>query len=107
MAWSWSHTAEAYADAEANLRALPLETLREIRAEWDASDFTADAVSYDDRFRPDRYPAALKATAGIPADALADEIWNRAADFATCDSGGFNAWLCPYGCGPHTVPFNR
>lgn len=29
MAWSWSHTQQAYANAEANLRAMPKEKLAE------------------------------------------------------------------------------
>ena len=23
----------------------------------------------------------------------------------TCDNGGWNAWMCPYGCHPHCVDF--
>jgi len=37
MAWSWSHSQQAYADAEENLRNLPKETLEIIFAEWRAA----------------------------------------------------------------------
>src|SRR4051812_37268930 len=42
MAWSWSHTADAYADAQANCEALPRDTLLEIAAEWEAHDRSPD-----------------------------------------------------------------
>ena len=83
MAWSWSHTQEAYRDAEINASEL---------SDSDAAMIFAEAVNMiRNGFREgiDRY------------------IWENASEFATCDNGGFNAWLCPYGCGPHCVPFDR
>jgi hypothetical protein len=103
MAWSWSHTAQAYADAEENLEELPRDTLEEILAEWEChrpgtDDFAAELW--------ETTLANVKARE-LPTDVLADAIWDRASEQQTCDNGGFNAWMCPYGCGPHTVPFNR
>jgi len=37
---------------------------------------------------------------------LADFIWEQASEYATCDNGGFNAWMCPSGCGCHCVSFS-
>ncbi len=35
----------------------------------------------------------------------ADAIWQYASeDLRTCDNGGYNAWMCPWGC--HTVSFD-
>lgn len=105
MAWSWSHTQEAYANAEANLYALPPETLREIAAEWCASSSSDDDADHEG-FSPARYAHAYRTNGGIPADELAERIWDQASEQATCDNGGFQAWTCPYGCGPHTVSFS-
>jgi hypothetical protein len=107
MAWSWSHTGEAYAAAERNLRRLDRGTLEEILAEWrcyrpghpgaDGEGFVSSGW--------DAALAAVRADA-MPVDVLADDIWDRASDYQTCDNGGWNAWLCPFGCGPHCVPFD-
>lgn len=102
MAWEWSHTAEAYADAQANLEALPRVDLEIIFAEWIAND-----PSGDETFNQDAYASAHQEAKSLPASHLADEIWRLASNQATCDNGGFNAWLCPYGCGCHQVPFSR
>ena len=37
MAWSWSHTQEAYENAQANTHGLSLKKLREIWAEWQSA----------------------------------------------------------------------
>lgn len=70
MAWSWSHTDEAYAAAESNLRAMPVETLREIWAEWLATDTD--------------YPHAARMGASFQADllgwALGRVNWDELAD---------------------------
>ena len=95
MAWEWSHTAEAYQDAETNLRALPQDTLAIIFAEWHA-----EGKNGFSNYKHDRAKAkALK----LPADIVADAVWEKAAEQATCTNGGWRAWVCPYGC--HTVAF--
>jgi hypothetical protein len=57
-------------------------------------------------FSERRYERALKHAKTMPDDVLADFIWEKASEFATCDNGGFGAWMCPHGCGPHCVSFN-
>lgn len=104
MAWSWSHTAEAYADAYANTQALARETLVEILAEWHARDESTPDGFNEVAFEQER----ARLMDGLPtADVLADAVWELAEEQQICDSGGYNAWLCPYGCGCHTVPFDR
>lgn len=104
MAWSWSHTAEAYGNAEANCAELPAETLREIEAEWRAYRPEASEL---ENFHLGTFQDAMADLANVPADALAQSVWERASDERTCDNGGWNAWLCPFGCDPHKVSFDR
>lgn len=107
MAWSWSHTHEAYVNAENNLKALEREKLVVIFAEWRASQNRKG--EYTDDFDKRRYERALRWASdpnNISDEALAEFIWERASELATCDNGGFNAWMCPFGCGCHTVSFS-
>ena len=110
MPWEWSHTPEAYADAQANLEAMPKEELEVIYAEWIAyapeGHFSENGFSGDD-FDADAYADAHLEAKSLAASDLADTIWQLASDQATCDNGGFNAWVCPFGCGCHKVPFDR
>lgn len=106
MAWSWSHSQEAYAAAEHNLRQLDSETLQIIFAEWRAAQGKHGVITDHDAFNSRKYERALAYAKGLPDDVLADFIWEKASEYATCDNGGFNAWLCPSGCGPHCVPFD-
>ena len=125
--WSWSHTTEAYRDAEFNLRQLPIEEIGIIWAEWKA----ASKDKYDcwdcNSFHQGRYAKALRDyRKGWHKDAKMNrkvsgrddrlkystvekalvEIWDKASELATCDNGGFNAWVCPFGCCCHTVKFD-
>jgi len=108
VAWSWSHTAEAYAAAYANCCELPLETLQVIAAEWEAvrpDESDADFEGFSHRV----YESALARIKReeLSADLLADLVWEQASEQATCDNGGWAAWLCPFGCGCHSVQFDR
>ena len=109
MAWEWSHTPEAYRNAELNLHDLDRPRLQEILAEWKAyhAGRTPDDDGMTEHFDPDAYEAALIDQADMDDGQLATAIWTHAEANATCDNGGFNAWLCPYGCSPHCVPFDR
>ncbi len=108
MAWSWSHTEEAYANAEHNLRALSKETLEIIYAEWCAAQGKhGDVDTTDPAFNERKYARALKHAKTLEVDVLADFVWERAEALATCGSGGFEAWMCPHGCGPHCVSFSH
>ena len=102
MAWSWSHSVEAYADARANLDELPHATLVTIWAEWRCWD--GEYVMPQLRDDLD-YDAQERVADELPDDVLADAIWDKSEEYARCDNGGFNAHVCPFGC--HTVPFSR
>lgn len=105
MAWSWSHTSEAYAAAEHNLRQLDTDTIRIIYAEWRAAQGKHGVIdSCFPEFSERKYNRALKYAASLNDEQLADFIWQRAEESATCDNGGFDAWMCPHGC--HCVPFD-
>ena len=56
MAWSWSHTQEAYDAAKANCYALDHETLTVIWAEWRAYAHQSGVGSFD----ADNYPACAE-----------------------------------------------
>src|SRR5262245_10059258 len=105
MAWSWSHTPEAYENARLNLLDLDLDTLRVTWAEWMACPPADDGFRYDEDFVLDDYEAALDRSASFDAETLAESIWDFAAEQQTCTNGGWEAWICPSGC--HTVPFSR
>jgi len=102
MAWSWSHTAEAYEAVRLNILDLPRDTLQIIWAEWRGSEYE-DWSGW--QFDNEAYEAALAEADNLPGDVLAEEIYERAYGNSTCDNGGWNAWVCPFGC--HTVPFDR
>ena len=115
MAWSWSHTHEAYSNAREQLGELSPITLITIRAEWSAVDDPCDTAGgfHAGRYRGTerallkQYSRALTLKrAELFRESLEEQIWDLMSDGATCDNGGFNAWACPYGCGCHTVPFN-
>ena len=73
MAWSWSHSQEAYENARENLSTLDRETLEIIFAEWRAAQGKGGIIHNHNDFN---------------------------------DNGGFNAWMCPSGCGCHCVSFS-
>lgn len=107
MAWSWSHTHEAYVNAENNLKALDRETLVVIFAEWRAS--MNRKGEYTDDFDQRRYDRALRWASdpnNITTEGLAEFIWERMNELRTCTNGGWEAHCCPYGCGCHMVSFS-
>jgi hypothetical protein len=106
MAWSWSHTNEAYANAEENLRSMPKEKLEIIFAEWRAAQGKGGIIEDCGNFDERKYTRALAYAKTLDDETLADFIWERASEAATCDNGGFEAWMCPSGCGCHCVSFS-
>jgi hypothetical protein len=107
MAWSWSHTQQAYADARENLSELDREKLEIIFAEWRAAQGNNGAIDpVSPGFSERKYERALRHAKTLDHDTLGDFIWEQASEFATCDNGGFEAWMRPHGCGPHCVSFN-
>lgn len=109
MTWEWSNAPEAYRDAELNLRDLPIETLIVIAAEWKAAykdgyNYELSSPRYHRIWRKLTKDAYL---GRITAEELADMIWPMAEELAECSNGGWEAYLCPFGCGCHQVPFDR
>lgn len=106
MAWSWSHTNEAYEHAFNQLAFFTRAACVEILVEWWMHDHHPDN---DHAWTTDRLRTAKKIIQSrhrYSTDGeLRSAIWERAADQRTCDNGGFNAWMCPYGCGCHCVDF--
>lgn len=107
MAWSWSHTNEAYADARENLFRLDRETLIVIYAEWRAAQGKHGRIDpVCSHFSERRYNRALEFAKTLPDNTIAESIWEKAEEFSTCTNGGWKAWLCPFGCAVHMVPFD-
>jgi hypothetical protein len=95
MAGEWSHTREAYENARRNLEALGDSTLGEVYREWKAFEKAGNDVTVD----------AFDVPTPDDRDTLLDYIWQCCEEQATCDNGGFTAWICPFGC--HTVSFSK
>lgn len=113
MSWSWSHTAEAYENARENLGRMAYQTLQIIWAEWEAFEPSRDEPgrqfdsSSSSQLNEAKYKAALETAKTLPKDVLAEAIWDKASELATCTNGGWEAWLCPFGCGCHMVSFSN
>ena len=103
MAWSWSHTAEAIDNLEGNLWCLPDDTIRVIFAEWAAASNT-DENSTHAEFDEELYALALEGSRSADMHSLRVKVWAEVEALRTCDNGGFEAWVCPFGC--HTLPFD-
>jgi len=102
MAWEWSHSAEGISNARRNLSQVDQHTMGVILAEWNAS-YKDVGGSY--HLDIEIYNAEVGRLTKLPTDVLAAEIWGRAERLRTCNNGGHEAWLCPFGCYPHTVSF--
>lgn len=108
MAWEWSHTQEAYDSAYDNLSNQSREFLEVTYAEIQALGKQWHNGTYKGHTEPfysSVYKRNLSSAKRTPTDLLVDAIWEFACNQATCDNGGYNAWVCPYGC--HTVSFSK
>ena len=105
MAWSWSHSPEAYTNARLNLEDLSLDIKVTILSEWYVQEF--NDLEETPRDYDTARTLALARLRRIGEDWLNEIIWARASEQALCDNGGWYAWLCPHGCLPHTVSFTR
>lgn len=106
MAMEWSHSAEGIDNARDNLAKLDTTELIVIYAEWRAAQGKHGDISWNPRLDQRKYKRALPyATklAELSHDALVNFIWDKAAELRTCDNGGFELWMCPFGCGCHMV----
>src|SRR5438874_1632728 len=111
MAWSWSHTSEAYEYAREELLEQEREWLEVVFAEWRAAQEKHSHINpVHANFNERKYERALKWAKSLRDDlaeeVLAEFIWEKMEAQATCTNGGWEAWCCPYGCVCHMVPFS-
>lgn len=104
MAWNWSHSAEAYANVRKNVENLSRKKKEVIFAEWRAAQ--DNVLSGSEEFNQQKYDTAERYAESLTEDVLTKFIIEKMESQAVCDNGGHLAWACPYGCGPHTVPFD-
>lgn len=106
MAWSWSHTQEAYDNAAARVHLMSKRKLVTIWAEWSVKISDPEDSGWDEQV----YQAGLKTACEMSSEELADDVcrWMEDDEIGrTCSNGGHNAWACPYGCLPHCVSFDK
>lgn len=103
MAWSWSHTNEAYEAVRQNISEQERHWLEVVYSEWCAYQ---DAESPND-FNEEIYEQSRSEAKKLPDDVLADFIWEKTQELATCTNGGHKAYCCPFGCICHQLPFDH
>ncbi|UBF29914.1 hypothetical protein K9N68_37525 (plasmid) [Kovacikia minuta CCNUW1] len=118
MVWAWSHTIEAYLNLKTNIAGLPPDQLQCIWAEILTSKFCQKKQQIENRllypgkdmpvscdeFDENFYNEALEVSTQKAASQLVEEIFSFAQNQALCSEGGYQDYVCPYGC--HTLPFN-
>ena len=108
MVWEWSHTDDAYQNAQDNLYKLDVFDLYDIWSEIQtcyASNIDNEYPTQDTTsFNESLFQQFISISYKLSKDSLIHSIWEFMNDFRTCDNGGFNAHCCPYGC--HTVSFD-
>lgn len=108
MAWNWSHTQQAYDNAYKNLSELPNDDLIIIWSEIKSYNLNEyNLISFDEDLYNEKIKECKQIINNLSGnmEPIIDDIWQFASEeLRTCDNGGFNAWLCPYGC--HTVSFD-
>lgn len=98
MSWSLSHTQEAYAAADTNLRKLPKCKLIEAARGW--LDEERERAREEGGCVPRRINWRK-----VPTDAIADYVSERAlGEGGRCSNGGHELYVDPEGW--ITVPFN-
>ena len=104
MAWEWSHSNEAYENANLRLHLKPRRWLEVCLAEirTDAIEKIAEKIEDDEFDWQKVYAAQLKLLRSrktkVETDWIVGDIWRFAEELCTCDNGGFNLWVCPSGC---------
>lgn len=107
MAWSWSHSQEAYHNLRANIYGQDREWLEVVFAEWRAAQGKHGIInSIHADFSNRKYERALAWAKQQDRDWLAEFIYEQSEQFSTCTNGGWEAWCCPHGCGSHQLPFD-
>lgn len=107
MAWSWSHTPEAYEAVHENILNAEREWLEIVWAEWQAAiPHPEFGIGFHADLDSAKYETALADAKTKPSEGLAEDIWEKTSEFATCTNGGHESWCCPFGCTCHMVPFD-
>lgn len=115
MAWSWSHTEEAYVYAREQMEKLDRETRNVIAAEWLAAvPHPQYGIGFHANLDLRKYAKSLVRVAEWSDEKINKFIWDGVEGrddlgmnkLRTCENGGWEAWCCPFGCGCHMVPFS-
>lgn len=107
MAWSWSHSPEAYNNARQNVFNRDREWLQVVWAEWQATiPHPEHGIGFHAELDLAKYESLMVEAKALSDEALAESIWERAVELGHCTNGGWEAWCCPFGCGCHTVSFD-
>jgi hypothetical protein len=82
-----------------------VEWLVVVWSEFVASNWREDRVTtgLDLRKYERAIARAKRQSESLGYDKLATDIWNWSSELATCTNGGWDAWVCPFGC--HLLPF--
>ncbi len=109
--WEWSHAPEAYEALQEHLLVKPRSFLEVVYAEWKSCTGGYFPVrreracigtgGFDDR----RYQRALSAARYLSTDELAERIFEWSKRQSLCTNGGYEALVCPCGCGVHEIPW--
>jgi hypothetical protein len=106
MAWSWSHTGEAYAAVQKQIEEKDREWLEVVWSEWiSATPHPRFGISFSAELDERRYAKALIRAKAKSTEYLAEFIWEKTEAYATCSNGGWEAYCCPFDCMCHQVPF--
>lgn len=118
MSWEWNASAEGGEYAYQHIHRMKRDDLCACLAEfaanekqpddWEAEDACCDSWDEYRRFSStcfdeeeyERVYAELKGSC-LVVETLADTLWSKVEDWATCDNEGFRVHVCPFGC--HTV----
>ena len=108
MAWSWSHTQEAYDNARKQLDIQTPQFLIVCWAEWKTHEREQQEEEFDFTQWQEAYANFVLAAESLwkqNPDAVINDVWDKMEEKSTCTNGGERAWCCPDGC--HTVPFEE
>lgn len=109
MIWNWSHTQKAYDNVYYNISQISLETLREIAAEIKTYQITKKVgrIEPTGYWNETLYNKVLTSNAftKLNSEDLTNFIYKFAAEQAECTNGGYEVYVCPYGC--HSVSLSK
>lgn len=111
MTWEWSHTIEGMHNVCSNIARLSREDLEVIYAEWKAAKgrghFHPRSFQLGEDCDLRAHDRALGKARLMDTEVLVDKIWDLCSTQALCSNGGWEAYVCPYGCPIHRVSFDH